>query len=192
VHAVVLRLVALLPAHHAGLVAEVVVDAPEHRRRLHPDDLLVVEDAEVAPDALDVAASLVRVPAVDRGLVPEHFEHVGEHGFEEPVRVLDVDLAVGVGPVLARVVGAFAGVVDEVGRVGGDERGLLAVHHAQHVLERGRVAAEQSVVAEDPEVAGLGDGDGLGGSSAPSSSRSLSICSWSRSCCTSASRSSSE
>jgi hypothetical protein len=78
---------------------------------------------------------------------------------EEPVRVLDVDLAVGVGPVLARVVGAFAGVVDEVGRVGRDERRLLAVHHAQHVLERGRVAAEQPVVAEDPQVAGLGDGD---------------------------------
>jgi hypothetical protein len=84
VHAVVLRLVALLPAHHARLVAEVPVDAPEHRRRLHPDDLLVVEDAEVAPDALDVAAALVRVPAVDRGLVPEHFEHVREHGLKNP------------------------------------------------------------------------------------------------------------
>jgi hypothetical protein len=60
VHAVVLRLVALPPAHDARLVAEVPVDAAEHRRRLDPDDLLVVEDAEVAPDALDVAAALVR------------------------------------------------------------------------------------------------------------------------------------
>ncbi|MEO6597116.1 MAG: hypothetical protein ABIP94_20420, partial [Planctomycetota bacterium] len=58
VHTVVLWLVALPPAHHARLVPEVPVDAPEHRRRLHPNDLLVVEDAEVAPDALDVAAAL--------------------------------------------------------------------------------------------------------------------------------------
>ena len=69
VHAIVLRHVALLPPHDARLVAEVPVDPAEHRRRLHPDDLLVVEDAEIAPDALDVAAPLVRVPAVDRSRV---------------------------------------------------------------------------------------------------------------------------
>src|SRR5262245_38164503 len=113
-HAVVLRLVALAPAHDAGLVLEVPVDATEHRRRLHPDDLLVVEDAEFAPDALDVAAPLVRMPAIDRALWPEHVEHVHEYRAKEAVRVLDVDLTVAVRPVLARVVGPLAGVVDQV------------------------------------------------------------------------------
>ena len=160
VHAVVLGLVALLPSHHAWLMAEVPKDPAEHRRRLHPHDLLVVEDAEVAPDALDVAAALVRVPAVDRGVRAEHFEHIGEHRAEEAVGVLDVDLAVAVGPVLAAVVRPLAGVVNQVGRVGGDQRGLVAAHDAQHVLQIGAVAAEQPVVAEYPEVAGLGNRDG--------------------------------
>src|SRR5688572_1984766 len=38
-HAVVLGLVALPPAHDARFVAEVPVHAAEHRRRLYPDDL---------------------------------------------------------------------------------------------------------------------------------------------------------
>ena len=42
--------------------------SPEDRRRFDQDDLLVVEDAEVAQDSLDVATPLVRVPAVDRGV----------------------------------------------------------------------------------------------------------------------------
>lgn len=92
-HTVVLGLVALAPAHHARLVAEVPVDAAEHRSRLDPHDLLVVEDAEVAPDALDVAAALVGMPAVDRGLRTKDLEHVLEHGAEEAVGVLDIDLA---------------------------------------------------------------------------------------------------
>jgi hypothetical protein len=120
----------------------------------------VVEDAQLAPDALDVAATLVGVPAVERALRPEHVEHVGEHRAEEAVGVLDVDLAVAAGPVLARVVRPLAGVVDEVGRVGGDERGLLAGHDAVHVLDAGRVAAEQPVVAEAPQVAELRRGHG--------------------------------
>ena len=127
---------------------------------LHSAGLGGCEDAEVAPDPLDVAASLERVPAVDRRPRPEHFEHVGEHRAEEGVRVLDVDLAVLVGPVLARVVGPLAGVIDEVGRIGCDERGCLARHDAVHVGELRAVAAEQAVVAEDPEVAGLRDRHG--------------------------------
>ena len=43
--------------------------------------------------------------------------------------------------------------------VGGDKRGLVAGHDAQRVLEAGRVAAEQAVVPQVPQVAELRDGD---------------------------------
>ena len=132
---------------------------PGGRDQLHPAGFGGCEAGEVVPDALDIAATLERVPAGDRRLRPEQFEHVGEHGAEEPVGVIDVDLAVLVGPVLARVVRPLACVIDEVGRVGRDECGCLARHHAVHVGELRAVAAEQAVVAEDPEVAGLRDRD---------------------------------
>ena len=44
-------LAALAPAHGAGLVAKVPVDAAEHRSRFDPDDLLVVDDPQLLPDA---------------------------------------------------------------------------------------------------------------------------------------------
>ena len=92
-------------------------------------------------------------------------ERVSEHRAEELVRVLDVVLAVAVGPVLPRVVWALAGVIDDVRRVGRDECCGLAVPYAMHVGDVRAVAAEQAVVAEDPQVARLGDRDrwrGLG------------------------------
>ena len=51
-----------------------------------------------------------------------------------------------------------AGVVDAVGRIGREQRGLLAGHQARDVLGLRRVAAEEPVVAEHPEVARLRDG----------------------------------
>ena len=53
----------------------------------------------------------------------------------------------------------------EVRRVGRDESSGLAVPYAMHVGDVRAVAAEQAVVAEDPQVARLGDRDrwrGLG------------------------------
>ena len=95
----------------------------------------------------------------------EDLERVSEHRAEEPVRVLDIDFAMAVGPVLARVVRALAGVIDDVRRVGRNECFGLAVPYAMHVGDVRAVAAEQAVVAEDPQVARLGDRDrwrGLG------------------------------
>jgi hypothetical protein len=95
----------------------------------------------------------------------EDLERVSEHRAEEPVRILDIDFAIAVGPVLARVVRALAGVIDDVRRVGRNECCGLAVPYAMHVGDARAVAAEQAVVAEDPQVARLGDRDrwrGLG------------------------------
>src|SRR5262249_3222179 len=79
VNTIVLRLVALAPAHEAVLMPEVPVDATEDRGGLHPHYRLVVQDAELAPDTLHVAPALVRMPTIDRALLAQHFEYVLEH-----------------------------------------------------------------------------------------------------------------
>ena len=45
-------------------------------------------------------------------------------------------------------------VVDQIGRIGGEQDRLLTVHHPDDVLGLGAVAAQQPVLAEQPQVAG--------------------------------------
>jgi hypothetical protein len=54
-----------------------------------------------------------------------------------------------------------AGVVHEVRRVGGHERGLLSVHEPGDIFIVCAVTAEKAVVAEQPEKPRLRDGLGL-------------------------------
>ena len=49
-------------------------------------------------------------------------------------------------------------VVDVVGRVGEQQVSQLAVHELLHILRAGAVAAHDPVVAQQPDVAALGDG----------------------------------
>src|SRR5687768_16371295 len=63
--AVVGRLAALFPAHHARLVMILPEGAAEDRGRLYPDDLLVIEELELLPDSLYQPEPSVCVPAVD-------------------------------------------------------------------------------------------------------------------------------
>jgi hypothetical protein len=94
-------------------------------------------------------------------------DDVRQAGSQVGVEEVDADGRVAVlVPVLVRGLGAVegrrrvvpGGVVDEVGRVGGEQVRLLAVHQPRERLGAGRVAAEQPVVAEQPQIAEPGDG----------------------------------
>ena len=56
-----------------------------------------------------------------------------------------------------------AGVVDEVGRIGSHQHGFLGTEEAAHGAHVGGITAEQPVIAQRPQIAGLGEGVGLCG-----------------------------
>ena len=85
---------------------------------------------------------------------PEVYQHltVRPHG---RVEMLEHTLHQGV-PIRAAAGGVVALV--PIGRAGEQQRGAVVAHHVRHQGGVGAVAAEQAMVAQQPEVAGTGDG----------------------------------
>ncbi len=144
------------PAHEAGLVLPEIVRAGEDAAVLHPDDLLMHEGARLFPAGLEHRLAARGVPAVPGGVLGDRLGHgrsdeaVVELG---ALRAVVPGDAVARGPILVAGRMVRAVVVDEVRRIGREQRRPLAVHQPAHVGRAGAVAAEQPVVAEDPEIA---------------------------------------
>ena len=150
------RTVRAAPAHEAGLVLPEVVRPGEDPAVLHPDDLLVHEGAGLLPAGLQHRLAARGVPAVPGGILGDR---LGDGRGDEAVVELGALAAVVPGHAVARRPVLVAGrmvravVVDEVRRIGREQHRPLAVHQPAHVRGAGAVAAEQPVVAEDPEIA---------------------------------------
>ena len=123
---------------------------------LYPDDLLVHEGARFLPARFQHRLATRGMPAVPSGIFGDGLGHSG--GDEAVIevcalaRVVPGD-TVGLRPVLVprRVVRAV--IVDEVGRIGGKQRGPLAIHQAANIGMIRAVTAQKSMVAKNPQVA---------------------------------------
>ncbi len=154
----VLRLVTASPPEGAGLVLPSVVAVPERRRRFVPDHDLVEQDVVLLPRRGDRGVLRVCEPQIHRRVVGDVRQARGVERIEEHAEILDVRLVVERGPVLPRRLAIVAGSVhavvgDRVWTVCGEQRGLLAVHQPRDIGRARRVAAEEPVVAQRPEVA---------------------------------------
>ena len=152
------RGLARTPAVQRRLVLPGVVRVARDGVRLHPDDRLMRVQPHRPPGALDLGAAPFGVPLVDGDAGGGHRERGRQ---ERRVEVRDRRLARIAIPARKRRAGGGpapgvirAVVVDEVRRVGGDERGTFRAHELAHQRRIGRVSAEQTVGAEDPAVAG--------------------------------------
>jgi hypothetical protein len=118
----------------------------------------VHEQAVLLPRALDKRLPPARVPLVDRGVRDD----VRQACLEEPVEERDAGLGVLVRvpvlvprlrPVRRRRRVIAGGVVHEVRRIGREQVRALAAHQSLDRVGARAVAAEQPVLAQDPEIA---------------------------------------